>query len=162
MTETGWYTFKNCSNLTSVTLPNSLKSIGREVFYGCTNLTTITIPSSVNKIGDKAFAGCHLKTVISLIGSPPEISKETFDVSIYKNSILYVPTEKTYRYRHTRFWSDFIFIEEGIPNGLRQVHSDNASIKSVYQIDGKRTEQQRDGISIIKYSDGTTKKVLIK
>lgn len=116
----------------------------------------------MNKIGDKAFAGCHLKTVISLIGSPPEISKETFDVSIYNNSILYVPTEKTYRYRHTRFWSDFIFIEEGIPNGLRQVHSDNASIKPVYQIDGKRTEQQRDGISIIKYSDGTTKKVLIK
>ena len=51
------HAFYYCEGLTSVTLPNSVTSIGGGAFYG-TGLTSITIPESVTTIGDYAFYGC--------------------------------------------------------------------------------------------------------
>ena len=50
--------FQNCSNLTSVELPNSLKVISPYSFYGCEGLTSIRLPDSLKIIGYSAFAGC--------------------------------------------------------------------------------------------------------
>ena len=50
--------FSGCSGLTSVTIGNSVTSIGGYAFYGCSGLTSITIPSSVTSIGSNAFSGC--------------------------------------------------------------------------------------------------------
>ena len=48
--------FDGCSNLTSITIPDSATSIGYEAFDGCSNLTSITIPDSVTSIGSSAFS----------------------------------------------------------------------------------------------------------
>jgi hypothetical protein len=48
----------SCDNLTSITIPNSVTSIGDMAFMSCDNLTSITIPNSVTSIGKWAFAGC--------------------------------------------------------------------------------------------------------
>ena len=51
--------------LTSVTIPDSVTSIGRWAFEGCSGLTSVTIPGSVTSIGDSAFAYCsELRTVV--------------------------------------------------------------------------------------------------
>ena len=50
--------FKNCSDLTSVTIGSGATRIGTECFYG-TDITSITFPSSVSEIGPGAFAECH-------------------------------------------------------------------------------------------------------
>lgn len=50
--------FTSCSNLVSITLPESIIAIGRQSFYGCTSLSSINIPNSVSTIGDGAFSGC--------------------------------------------------------------------------------------------------------
>ena len=42
--------FRGCSGLTSVTIPNSVTSIGYGAFYGCSGLTSVTIPNSVTSI----------------------------------------------------------------------------------------------------------------
>ena len=47
--------FYNCTGLTSITIPDSVTSIGNYAFYGCTGLTSITIPDSVTSIGRFAF-----------------------------------------------------------------------------------------------------------
>jgi len=46
------------SSLTSITIPNSVTSIGDYAFSGCTGLTSVTIPNSVTSIGYSAFYGC--------------------------------------------------------------------------------------------------------
>lgn len=57
------YAFSD-SGLTSVTIPDSVTSIGNYVFGGCSGLTSVTIPDRVTSIGSSAFSGCTgLKTV---------------------------------------------------------------------------------------------------
>ena len=58
VTSIGSYAFDGCSGLTSVTIGNSVTSIGNSAFSGCSGLTSITIPNSVKSIGSSAFSGC--------------------------------------------------------------------------------------------------------
>ena len=59
VTNIGNSAFYNCWRLTSVTIPASVTSIGESAFYGCSGLTSVTIPASVTSIGDSAFKGCQ-------------------------------------------------------------------------------------------------------
>ena len=58
--------FKNCKNLKTVTLPNTLTEIQSFAFQGCSALTTINIPDSIKKIDYKAFDGCSSLKSINL------------------------------------------------------------------------------------------------
>ena len=60
------YSFAYCNDLKSVTLPDSIISIGGSAFYGCSNLTKITLPDSIISIGGSAFYGCYNLTKINL------------------------------------------------------------------------------------------------
>ena len=68
----GNYAFYNCSGLTSVTIGNGVTSIGHEAFYGCSGLTSVTIPDSVTSIGYEAFRGCSGLTSVT-IGNSVEL-----------------------------------------------------------------------------------------
>ena len=57
VTSIGEYAFA-INNLTEITIPNSVTSIGDRAFWDCTGLTAITIPDSVTSIGDCAFGSC--------------------------------------------------------------------------------------------------------
>ena len=58
--------FSDCRDLTSVTIPNSVTSIGNNAFYDCSGLTSVTIPNSVTSIGNNAFYGCSGLTSIKV------------------------------------------------------------------------------------------------
>ena len=66
VTSVGIAAFASCSAFTSVTIPNSVTSIGASAFNGCTSLTSITIPNSVTNVGDAAFSKCTSLTTITL------------------------------------------------------------------------------------------------
>jgi len=63
--------FNRCSDLTSVTIPNGIKSIGTLSFCYCSSLQSLHIPSSVTNISSDAFAGCSSLESISVDRSNP-------------------------------------------------------------------------------------------
>jgi len=65
----GGYAFSDCTGLTSITIPDSVESIGPEAFKGCTGLTNVTIGSGVKNIGNEAFKGCNSLTTINYTGT---------------------------------------------------------------------------------------------
>ncbi|MDR0789383.1 MAG: leucine-rich repeat protein [Bacteroidales bacterium] len=58
--------FRNCANLTSINLTNTVNSIKSDAFYGCGGLTSITIPSTVNSITGNVFRNCSSLTSINV------------------------------------------------------------------------------------------------
>ena len=58
------YLCSGMSGLTSVTIPNSVTSIGSEAFRNCSGLTSVTIPNSVTSIGSEAFKNCSGLTTV--------------------------------------------------------------------------------------------------
>ena len=105
----GNYSFANNRyGLMSVSLPQSLRSIGEGAFRNCKLFESVTIPQSVTSIGEYAFKGCHgLREVHSKITSPFPIEPETF--ANYNNQnlyvILYVPRGTMQKYIDTAGWT---------------------------------------------------------
>lgn len=58
VTSIGDNVFRNYTNLTSVTIPNSVTNLGNGAFAGCVGLTSADIPAAVMRIGDGMFQGC--------------------------------------------------------------------------------------------------------
>jgi len=75
---TGAYTFSQCYNLTSVTLPSSLLVLGQGTFWLCGKLTEIALPSNLHAIENEVFLGCQALTSIVIPASVAEISDRAF------------------------------------------------------------------------------------
>uniref|UniRef100_UPI00106B3D63 leucine-rich repeat domain-containing protein n=1 Tax=Flavobacterium psychrophilum TaxID=96345 RepID=UPI00106B3D63 len=93
---------------TSVTIPNSVTTIGDGSFAECSGLTSVTIPNSVTTIGDEAFAGCSsLRTVNCHITSPLVINVTTFRRVNKSTCALNVPTGTQAVYQAAAVWRNF-------------------------------------------------------
>ena len=70
--------FSRCSNVTSVTLPDSVTEISADAFFMCSGLTSINIPDAVNMIGNRAFYGCEGLKSITIPDSVTEVEDTVF------------------------------------------------------------------------------------
>ena len=70
--------FSGCKSLQSVTIPNSVTSIGNRAFSGCKSLQSVTIPNSVTSIGDEAFSGCKSLQSVTIPNSVTKIGDGVF------------------------------------------------------------------------------------
>lgn len=75
--EIAFQAFINCSALTSITLPNSMRFIARQSFWGCYGLNSIFIPKKVEAIDAEAFCGCYNLT--SIVVDPDNIHYDSRD-----------------------------------------------------------------------------------
>ena len=127
----------NCSYLTSITIPNSVTSIGDYAFNDCRGLKTIfynaencaydacrsrlfdlrsynlniIIGKDVKKVPDYLFNSLYRPTsVISKSATPPSCGENTFNSSAYPVK-LYVPSGAIADYKAAKVWKKFTTIE---------------------------------------------------
>ena len=178
VTSIGGEAFRGCSGLTSVAIPNSVTSISWGAFSGCSSLTSVTIPNSVTSIGNQAFANCDELTDVYCQAeklSTDEWSGEglythpdAFKDSYPQYMTLHVPAASIEAYRSTEPWSKFGKIvaltdEDYNRTSINTLKTDDAVFSTAtYSVDGRRLTQPQRGLNIIRMSDGTTKKVIIK
>lgn len=91
VTRIGWDAFRNCKELTSVTIPESVTTIDDIVFIGCAGLKSITIPSSVKNIWVRAFEQCAELTEVKMLGERPEAPENLFFPGCGKLKAIHVP-----------------------------------------------------------------------
>ena len=78
VTSIGDNAFGFCSQLTNISIPNSVTSIGFSAFAHCTSLKSITLPSSLSSISEALFSGCSQLTTIHIPDSVPSIQSNAF------------------------------------------------------------------------------------
>ena len=157
----GSSSFEDCTNLTSLTLSEGLQSIGGSSFEGCTGLQTLIIPSTVVSISVNAFRNCKgVKDVYCHAETVPDTDSNAFDATPTEKSTLYVPANSVEAYRTTWPWSDFKEIV-ALTTSVEPIKFENG-IYEIHSLGGDKLQNPSKGINIIKNSDGTIKKVLIK
>ena len=95
----GRFAFSCCESLKHITFPKSITNIGYGAFDGCKDLTSITIPSSVTFVGSFAFLNCAKLTSVAIPNSVTYIGKEPFKrcsnlETIYISNGLFAKFEK--------------------------------------------------------------------
>ena len=88
VTHIGDHAFYRCSDLRSITIPNSVTTIREYAFYNCTSLLSLTIPNSVTSILRFAFNGCGKLTTIIIPNSVKNIEYGSFQECNNLNSII--------------------------------------------------------------------------
>ena len=93
-------------------IPNTVKTISSNGFGSVYNLTEVTIPASVESIGSSAFLYCRLlKRIINLNSNPQAITANVF-TGVPTNATLYVPMGSAEKYSEAEVWSMFNDIME--------------------------------------------------
>ena len=156
------YAFLDCSGLTSLTLPDGITSIGSRAFYGCSGLTSLTLPAGITSIGEFAFSYCSGLTSIYVYAEKvPRIGRYAFEGCASRKCTLYVPKGTYDNYRLSEF-GYFENIVEFDATGIdKTTTSTDVEEVSRYSLNGQRLAVPVKGLNIVKYSDGTVRKVVV-
>ncbi len=78
VTTIGSSAFRDCDSLTSVTIPDSVTSIGSSAFRDCDSLTSVIIGSGVNRFGSNVFYNCDSLTSVTIPDTVTDIGEYAF------------------------------------------------------------------------------------
>ena len=164
VTEIGEHAFLNCIGLTNFTIPSGVTKIGAGAFFCCYGLISLTIPSSVTAIGSQAFKHCSgLTSIYVYMEKLPETGSNLFLGCDEKNCTVYVPKGTGNAYFRSAEFGYFYNIVEFDATGIDKVAT-SANVKEVsrYSANGQRLSAPAKGLNIVKYSDGSVKKVVVQ
>ena len=137
--------------------------IGTCAFEGCSRLTSLTLPAGITSIGDGAFYRCSGLTSIYVYAEKvPKIDSSTFSECDTKKCTVYVPMGNHDDYRLSYF-GYFENIVEFDATGIdKTTTSTDVEEVSRYSVNGQRLVGPTKGLNIVKYSDGSVKKVAVE
>ena len=163
ITSINYGTFYGCSGLTSLNLPAGITSIYYNAFYGCSGLTSLTLPAGITSIGEYAFRGCSGLTSIYVYSEKvPKMGTDVFKGCDANKCTVYVPKGTYDDYRISEF-GYFENIVEFDPTGIdKTTTSTDVEEVSRYSVNGQRLVGPTKGLNIVKYSDGSVKKVAVE
>ena len=150
VTSIGDYAFQ-MSSITSITIPNSVTSIGKQAFYLCEGLTSVSIPNSVTSISQKAFEACSGLTSVNIPNSLKWIEKGTFAGCKNLTSIT-IPNSVTYIGKEA-FKSCSGLTSLTIPNSVTSIDSQAfegcSGLTSIVVEEGNSEYDSRDNCNAI-------------
>lgn len=163
--------FKDCAEMTSVEIPNSITIIGEKAFNGCSGLRVIKIGKGVLEIAKKAFAnifksagtrgeddGLHFFCDTELV---PATSADAFDGTDIAHATLHVPDNLVETYKVVAPWNGFGTIVGLTETGIIDISVDLSDVK-IFDMQGNRIDKPRKGLNIIRTKDGKAKKVVMR
>ena len=153
----------NDKEITSIEIPSNVTTLGHYVFQGCRELTSVTLPAGITTIGVAAFRGCSGLTSIYVYAEKvPKIGEDVFTGCDAKKCTVYVPKGTYGDYRSSDF-GYFENIVEFDATGIDKTKtSTDAKELSRYSVNGQRLVGPTKGLNIVKYSDGSVKKVAVE
>lgn len=174
LTKIGKEAFADCIRLKSLTLSPSLTSIGVEAFGGLDNLRTLTIPSGLTSIDSlKKYDNEYEESYLGIFVAPsmesvyvgwqiPIPAGDFFKGCDISKCTLYVPLGTKQAYAETEVWRDYGEIKEYDVSGVDKVDN-HSEAKEVYRYsqDGQRLSAPIKGLNIVRYSDGSIKKIVV-
>ena len=104
----GDYAFAQCYSLKTIIIPDGVTSIGQYAFQSCDAVTTVTIGSGVKSIGSSAFYNCYeIKEIICESTTAPALADKWVFNGVDKTATVYVPAASVDTYKAAQYWSDF-------------------------------------------------------
>ena len=177
VTEIGGAAFKGCSSLTNLYYKIDEKietylryghlyigvKCGIEYYLNDKKITSVVIPSTITELGKYAFQNCRDLTSVYVSWQIPIPTGSAFYGVDISKCTLYVPQGTEQDYWLSPGWGDFGKIVEYNPTGIDKVTtSNNAKELSRYSVNGQRLSAPAKGLNIVKYSDGSVKKVVVQ
>ena len=181
--------FADCNALHTIKLPANLERIGERAFIGTWRLGTkegLTIPSKVREIGAEAFykslfdavdivlpasltniysafSGSGARVIHCYMPEPLPLNDFSFGGGgSLSNCKLYVPKGCANKYRNAEVWRDFD-IEEMEVTGIGSATNDSTVTEEArYDANGNLLAAPAKGLNIVRYSDGTVKKIMVE
>lgn len=180
--------FADCNALYLIKLPANLERIGERAFIGTWRLGTkegLTIPSKVREIGAEAFykslfdavdivlsasltniysafEGSGARVIHCYMPEPLPLNGFSFGGGSLSNCKLYVPKGCANKYREAEVWRDFD-IEEMEVTGIGSATNDSTATEVArYDANGNLLAAPAKGLNIVRYSDGTVKKIMVE
>lgn len=151
-----------------------VKYITYHAFRNFEPLQYVDLPSTLMNIGAWAFVDAKIESLVCRMPQPMEVPYY-FTYYIKKfNSKVYVPKALLDTYKTTEsYWNiipaeNFYQIEGNVPESgilasVKPIESvGKATVKAIYTLNGTKVNSLQHGINIVKMSDGTVRKVMIK
>ena len=177
VTEIGYYAFWGCTGLKDVSFyingdfetyltknhPHIDVNCGIEYYLNGKKITSVVIPSTITTLGEYVFQNCRDLTSVTVSWQSPISAGSAFYGVDRSKCTLYVPQGTEQDYWLADVWGDFGNIVEYDPTGIDKVTtSTDAKELSRYSVNGQRLSAPAKGLNIVKYSDGSVKKVVVQ
>ncbi len=156
--------FENSTSFQEITIGNFVSDISFLIFEKYKDLSSVTFGSGLETIPELTLND-KLDSIVVINNNPPRAIG--FANTTYLHCKLFVPKGCKAAYESADVWKNFwniIELDQDINSlGIKHQYTSPETIETVrYAIDGTKVSFPQRGINIIKMSDGTTKKVLVK